>query len=128
MRVLLDTHVLVWALVTPGRISPKVAEILKDGRNNLVWSVLGTAELAVKVGKGSLKLPEPLDAWFADRRARLNLEILHLRQEHALRVATLPRHHRDPFDRLLVAQAQVEDIPLITRDARLRSYEVEVIW
>ena len=128
MRVLLDTHVLLWSFGEPDRIPTPVQEILRSAVNDLVWSAVGTTELAIKVAAGKLRMPMTLDAFLEDRRAEMDLEFLDIDHRHALRIATLPRIHKDPFDRLLIAQAMVEGIPLVTHDARLKSYGVEVIW
>ena len=128
MRVLLDTHVLLWSFDNPARIRKETAELLRDPRSDLVWSVIGTVELALKVNRGKLKVPGGLDAFLDDRRRSLGFSILPVDHRHALAVAGLPRVHGDPFDRLLVAQAKVEDIPLVTADPVLRKYGIEVIW
>ena len=128
MRVLLDTHVLLWALWDPVRLPPAVQGILRDGRTDLVWSAVGTVELAQKASMGRLRLSGTLDSFLEDRRTLMDLELLPVDHRHALRLATLPPIHGDPFDRLLVAQSQVEGIPLVTGDRRIREYSVEVIW
>ena len=128
MRVLLDTHVLIWASGAPEKISPVGREILEDGGSELVWSAVGTVELAIKAAQGKLRLLAGIEAFLEEQRVLLDLEPLPLNHRHALRLATLPGKHGDPFDRLLVAQAQVERMPLLSADARLREYEVEVLW
>ena len=82
----------------------------------------------MKSAQGRLRLPGGLDAFLEEQRVLLDLEPLPLTHRHALRLATLPGHHGDPFDRLLIAQAQVEGMPLLSADAGLRKYEVEVVW
>ena len=128
MRVLLDTHVLLWGGAEPERISERVRGLLQDGGTGLVWSVAGTVEIATKVGKGKLKIPGTVESYIRERQVLLGLEILPVENRHAVRLADLPRIHGDPLDRILVAQAQVEGLPLVTADARLRAYGVEVIW
>lgn len=126
MRVLLDTHVLLW-WVAGSKFRPKVAKILEDGRNELFWSAASTWELAIKTQVGKLRLHESLDAFLARAMVEQSLTPLPVTQAHAVRVASLPLHHRDPFDRLLVAQADVEGLPLMTADAAIADYDVERI-
>ena len=128
MRVLLDTHVLVWVYYLPERITRGAAEVLRDGRNELLWSAVGTAELAIKVNRGKLQLKKSLESYLQDRKSEMAFTHLPVEHRHALAVAGLPPLHGDPFDRLLVAQAKVEGIPLVTSDTMLRKYGIEVIW
>ncbi len=128
MTYLLDTHVLLWAAAEPERVSGRVRDILQCGATVLVWSVAGTIEIATKVRKGKLRIPGTVESFIEEKRALLGLEILPVENRHAVRLATLPRIHGDPLDRILVAQAQVEGLPLVTADGRLRAYGVEVIW
>jgi len=128
MRVLLDTHVLIWAFYSPERIPEGTADLLRDGRNGLLWSAIGTAELAIKVSRGKLKLKGTLESYLQDRRGEMGFEHLPVEHRHALAMADLPLLHGDPFDRLLVAQAKVEGVPLISCDTVLRKYGIEVIW
>ena len=128
MRLLLDTHVLLWACADPGRIPGPTRVLLEDGGNDLVWSVVGTLELAIKAGAGKLKVPGTLESFLEEQRREMGLEILPLENRHALALASLPDLHRDPFDRLLVAQALVEGVALLSSDAFLRRYGVDVIW
>lgn len=128
MRVLLDTHVLLWSFDNPGRIRKPTMEFLRDDRHELLWSTVGTVELAIKVSRGKLKLKGTLESFMCERRADLGFGILPVEHRHALAVADLPLHHGDPFDRLLVAQAKVEGIPLVSSDTLLRKYGIEVIW
>ena len=127
-RFLLDTHVLLWAAAHSARLSPAARAILEEPENILYWSAISTAELAVKASIGKLRLPGPVHA-FVDRHVRkLGLQRLPLEDPHAAMVEKLPLHHRDPFDRLLVAQALVEEIPLVSADSLLARYAVEVVW
>lgn len=128
MRLLLDTHVLLWAAACSDRLSPGARSLLEDPENTLVWSAVGTAELALKVSIGKLRLPTLVEA-FVDRHARkLALERLALQDAHAAVIERLPLLHRDPFDRLLIAQATVEELPIVSADSALRDYDVEVVW
>lgn len=123
MRVLLDTHALLWSLEAPGRIGADARRVFEDRTTAVVVSVVSVWEIAIKKRRGQLSAPDDLP----DIVSGLGHELLEVRMEHAWRVATLPLHHRDPFDRLLVAQAQVEDLPLITHDRHLERYDVRII-
>lgn len=128
MKGILDTHCLLWSLAEPGRINARVRALLIDHDNELYLSAISVLEIAIKWQLGKLTLPEP-PATFIPRVIReLSLLLLPVRQDHALAVATLPRKHADPFDRVLICQSRIEDLPIITADRRLREYDVRLIW
>jgi PIN domain nuclease of toxin-antitoxin system len=127
VRVLLDTHVWLWLQSEPERLSEASLEMLIDPANELLLSAASAWEIAVKVLLGKLALPAPPADYVPRRLATSGTTALPVELRHALHVATLPRHHRDPFDRLLVAQAQVEGLPLVTADPQLAAYEVEIL-
>lgn len=127
MKVLLDTHVWLWLQTEPERLSQGSLDLLADPANELLLSAASAWEIAVKVGLGKLHLPSPPADYVPRRLATSGTTALPVELRHALHVATLPRHHRDPFDRLLVAQAQVEDMPLMTADPQLGAYDVEIL-
>ncbi|MET0271844.1 MAG: type II toxin-antitoxin system VapC family toxin [Phenylobacterium sp.] len=124
MRVLLDTHLVLWTLLDPQLIVGEAANILKDAGTSPVISVASLWEIAIKRATGKLSMPDD----FPERVHKLGREVLPIMQDHAWRAGALPPHHGDPFDRLLVAQAQVEDIPLVTHDRHLERYDVRIIW
>ena len=126
MRLLVDTHVLLWALAQPKRIPKKTRLLLESPDNDVLFSAASLWELAIKVRAGRFDVAIPLDDVTAAAEAMGFVE-LPVRAAHAVRVATLPPHHRDPFDRLLVGQARIEDIPVISEDAQLAAYDVEII-
>lgn len=128
VRVLLDTHVLLWAYAEPERLSARVRDLLQGGDAELVWSVVGTLEIATKAGRGRLRLEGSVESFLEEQRILLGLDILPVENVHAVRAGALPPVHGDPLDRLLVAQALVEGLPLVTADSRFRAYGVEVIW
>ena len=128
MRVLLDTHVLLWWLRDDPRLSPTARTMMADGRTELLWSAASSWELAIKVRIGKIRLPSAPRIYVPQKLREQNLTPLSVEQSHALQVAELPLHHRDPFDRLLVAQCQVERLPLLTSDRLLRQYDVELVW
>jgi PIN domain nuclease of toxin-antitoxin system len=123
MRLLLDTHTLLWALGDPDRLHPSTRALLEDSTHEVFVSAASLWEIAIKVGLGKLVVPDDLErALFA-----VGFQALEIRFPHVRAVRTLPAHHRDPFDRLLVAQALHENLVLVTRDARIPLYGVEVI-
>lgn len=127
MNVLVDTHVWIWSLADPNRLSPESRSLLSSSRNVVYLSAASAWELAIKAALGRIELPEPVETYVPTRMARQGITALPITHGHALRVSTLPPHHRDPFDRLLIAQALVERLPILTADAAFDRYDVEVI-
>ncbi len=121
MRLLLDTHILLWALAEPQKIPKKTRTQLEAAENEVLFSAASLWEVAIKVQTGRLALEFPLDELSSAAEGMGFLE-LPVRAAHAVGVARLPLHHRDPFDRLLVAQAMLEPAHLLTVDALLRQY------
>ena len=128
MRLLVDTHCWLWISSAPERFSFGVHQRLLDPRVELLVSAVVAWEIAIKVQIGKLDLPEPPAAYMAKRLERHGATALPIEHEHALRVGELPLHHRDPFDRLLVAQAQLLGAALLTADHALAAYEVDLLW
>jgi PIN domain nuclease of toxin-antitoxin system len=124
--LLLDTHVWLWLQTEPTRINPQVLAMLEDLTNELVLSSASSWEIAVKYGLGKLPLPELPAEYMPDRMRRSGVVPLAVTHSHALRVAELPPHHRDPFDRMLVAQAQLDDLEIVTADPVFGRYPVPV--
>ena len=128
MKALLDTHAFLWWIADDARLSPRVIELITDGANRLFLSAASGWEMAIKAKLGKLELPAPVAA-FVDEQLRTNgIESLPIQMRHAFHVFELPPHHRDPFDRLLIAQAQLERMPILSSDPQLALYPVEVIW
>ncbi len=128
MRVLLDTHSLLWLVTDDPRLSDKAREIFLDAENELLCSAVVGFEISVKHSLGKLELEESPRS-FMDNRIRNNaLTPFPVTMAHAVRVAELPFHHRDPFDRLLVAQALEEGVPLLSVDEILSDYGIERLW
>lgn len=128
MRALLDTHSYLWWVTGDPRLSDRVREVIEDGRNEVLLSVASAWELAIKSALGRLDLSEPIDELLPDSLARNGFRPLAVELPHALRVARLPPIHTDPFDRMIVAQAQVEDLPILTSDPAITRYAVDTIW
>ena len=122
MRLLLDTHVVLWELAGTRTVGPRAKEVILAA-DELSFSVVSFAEIGVKASIGKLVVPADLH----ERIIAGGLQILGLAPDHALSVAELPLHHRDPFDRLLIAQAQHERLTLLTGDARFAAYAVPVV-
>ncbi len=106
MRALLDTHAFLWWTTDDPRLSSRARRIIADGRNRLFFSAAGGWEIAIKAQLGRLRLPSDPERFIPEEMQRNAIESLPIQMRHALHVHTLPRHHRDPFDRLLVAQSQ----------------------
>jgi PIN domain nuclease of toxin-antitoxin system len=127
MRLLVDTQVWLWMLATPDRLTPEARALVENGATEVLLSAASAWEIAIKVGLGRLALPGPPEDTVPALMVRSAVTPLSVTHRHALRVAALPPHHRDPFDRLLVAQAQIEDLPLLTADPQLRAYDVKIV-
>ena len=125
MRLLLDTHVLLWIFLEPNRLPPRVAEAIRTPRNEVYVSAVSTWEIAIKAGLGRVEVPfEELETTLADT----GVVELPVTIAHTLLVRDLPDHHRDPFDRLLVAQALAEAMTLVTHDHAIRDYAIPTMW
>lgn len=125
MNLLLDTHAVLWAVAAPENLPPPVSDALVDRRNGVFVSAVNTWEMAIKAGLGRLDAPfGELPRIFEDA----GFEELPVTVSHTLLVKDLPNHHRDPFDRLLLAQAMAEELTLVTRDSQLHAYGVPVFW
>lgn len=128
MRALLDTHTFLWWNTDDPRLSWTARETIADGRNEIYLSVASAWEIAIKAARGSLILPQPPEQYVSDRLRLHRLAVLTIHLRHALHVYDLPMIHRDPFDRLLIAQSQLEDLPLLTADPEIKQYDVTVVW
>jgi PIN domain nuclease of toxin-antitoxin system len=128
MRLLLDTHAFLWFITGDPKLSSTAERAIRDGTNELLLSVASVWEMAIKVRLDRLPIPQPLDS-FVPRQLEINrISLLPIELQHTFEIARLPLHHRDPFDRLLIGQAMVETIPIISADDAFASYEVEVMW
>jgi PIN domain nuclease of toxin-antitoxin system len=125
--VLIDTHVFLWWVLDTPQLTPKMREILSDGSNDILFSVASAYELAYKAAEGRLALPEEPGTYVAGRLDSNGFDALPINLDHALMAATLPRIHGDPIDRLLIAQAKREGIPILTVDPVIGRYDVDVL-
>ena len=128
MRAILDTHAFLWWVLDVPRLSADARSLMSDGSNELLFSAASAYELTIKAQSGRLTLPETPDTYVPSRLAANAFEPLSIELAHALRAGMLPVIHRDPFDRMLVAQAQVEGLPILTADPAISRYDVETIW
>lgn len=126
MRLLLDTHVFLWLNTEPERLGDHFA-LVENPRHDRLVSAASAWEIAIKSSIGRLSLPEPAARWMSARLADIGATPVPVEHVHALAVADLPPHHRDPFDRLLVAQAQLLGVPLLTSDRQIARYDVDVL-
>ncbi|RDV80486.1 type II toxin-antitoxin system VapC family toxin [Ammonifex thiophilus] len=128
MKILLDTHVFLWWIADDPRLPERVRKVIANKRNTLFFSAASAWEMAIKASLGKLSVPGDLSDFVIEQLRLNNITPLPVRLTHALRIYSLPRIHRDPFDRLLVAQAQEEGLVILTNDAKIREYPVEVVW
>jgi len=122
LRLLLDSNVLLWALSDRKRLTAKVRRLLELDEHELFVSRASIWELSIKVAKGRLEMPG------SSVRSLLGILILPISDAHILRVQTLPHHHGDPFDRMIVAQALEEDCTILSSDVAMAAYDARVIW
>jgi PIN domain nuclease of toxin-antitoxin system len=127
VKLLLDTHVLLWCATDPARLRDAERAALEDGANDALISVVTAWEIAIKQSLGKLDLPKPAEQWLPEVLRRTGLEVAELGLPAALRVRALPWHHRDPFDRLLIAQALEESYTLVTHDTAFSAYGVPLL-
>jgi PIN domain nuclease of toxin-antitoxin system len=128
MRCLLDTHTFLWAVNDNPQLSSPARNTIEDGDNELFLSMASLWEMAIKLNTGKLKLELPFLELAVQKPAAHGIQILQITPGHLDMVSSLPFHHRDPFDRLLVAQCLAEDIAVISRDDTLDSYGVQRLW
>jgi PIN domain nuclease of toxin-antitoxin system len=128
MKVLLDTHALIWAMEESPSLSPRAADIMARGEVAAFVSIASLWEIAIKLSTGKLRLP---DDWLDSLTTHLagnGVGLLAILPAHCGRVAALPFHHRDPFDRMLAAQAQEENLSIVSADPAFDAYGIERIW
>jgi PIN domain nuclease of toxin-antitoxin system len=126
LAVLLDTHVFLWWCADSSELSPKSRHTI--AAKDCFVSLASIWELAIKLNLGKLELPAPLERYVPEQMSLNGFDRLEIGFRAIARCATMPRHHSDPFDRLLVAQAQEAALPIVSRDSRLDAYGIERIW
>ncbi|HXG17460.1 MAG TPA: type II toxin-antitoxin system VapC family toxin [Methylomirabilota bacterium] len=128
MRLLLDTHTFIWWDSEPAKLSAQALALCQDRQNSLLLSVASVWEMQIKFQLGKLKLTLPLSELIENQQQTNHIEILPILLPHVLAVQHLPAHHKDPFDRLLIAQANVEDVLIVTNDPMFPRYTNKVLW
>jgi PIN domain nuclease of toxin-antitoxin system len=128
MRALLDTHTFLWWITDNRKLSPGVRKVIGDGSNELFLSAASGWEIAIKAQIGRLQLPDKPELFISEQMVINGIQGLSIEISHAVHVYTLPAHHRDPFDRMLVSQAQLEGLPILTADPKISLYAVKVVW
>ena len=127
MNLLLDTHVFLWFVAGDQRLSANARRAMEAADAELFLSAASIWEMAIKSSLGRLTLPLPLNEYIAEK-LKQGFRVLPVDWTHAAAVEKMPFHHRDPFDRLLIAQATAENLPLVSADPELRAYKVKLIW
>lgn len=128
MKALLDTHTFLWWITDDDRLSLNARSIITNRDNKLFLSAATGWELSIKAKLGRIHLPGKLDSFIAKQLKLNGINPLPIYMSHALHVYTLPNHHRDPFDRIIIAQAQLERLPILTMDHEISKYKVKVVW
>jgi PIN domain nuclease of toxin-antitoxin system len=128
VKVLLDTHAFLWAIGEDERLSLKAREIFIAGRNELLLSVASVWEILLKVQVGKIRFEEPVVGYLKRQIFKNNIHLLPILIDHVAHLESLPLHHRDPFDRILVAQSMEENLSLLSADPLMKRYSVPVIW
>lgn len=128
MRLLLDRHTLIWLASQDDKLSDKAKELILDIENELFLSVASIWEMSIKASLGKLILQQPIAQIISEQVQSNGLQLINIETAHALAVASLPWHHRDPFDRLIIAQSQLENLTILGCDSVMDAYEVKRVW
>lgn len=128
MRMLLDTNSFLWFIAGSDRLSTTALDIIVDQNNDLFLSIASLWEIAIKVSIGKLELLQSFDKLIPDQLNKNDIDTLHIELNHLSELIQLPFHHRDPFDRLIIAQGMIESMPVISSDPAFKMYPVELNW
>ena len=128
MNALLDTHAFIWWVTDAPQLSINAKNFIANPENKIFFSVASGWEIVIKVNTGKLNIPEQVGTYITSRLTNNRFDILEIELAHVLQVANLPDLHRDPLDRIIIAQSQVMDVPVLTIDRLIIQYEVNVIW
>ncbi len=128
MKYLLDTHTLIWLDNVPRKLSADVVSIIGDLSNQLLVSVASIWEMQIKLQVGKLSLPTSIEEIVERQREENRIELLPIEVKHIVKLADLPDYHKDPFDRLLIAQAMLEEVSILSTNSHIAKYPVRVIW
>lgn len=127
MKILLDTHVFLWAITNNRHLSASHQALYTDEGNDLHLSVASVWEMLIKWGIGKLPLPQSPTAWLARQLEKNRINLLGIRLSHMTELEGLPPLHKDPFDRMIVAQARAEKMPILTADPKIHEYDVAIL-
>ncbi|MGI4791017.1 MAG: type II toxin-antitoxin system VapC family toxin [Janthinobacterium lividum] len=127
MHLLLDTHIFIWFVLSPSQLSVTALAAIQSGENQIFLSLASAWEMSIKSGLGKLNLTQPIEKFVEDQARRNRFEILPITLSHIAAVERLPQHHRDPFDRLLIAQSIIEGVPLISADHAFDAYPITLV-
>lgn len=127
MKLLLDTHIFIWWAEEPARLSPIALTALEDDSNDLVLSVASVWEMQIKIQIGKMKLSQSMSALIASQQQANDLPILPIEYTHVLALDNLPLHHKDPFDRVIIAQTIAESLTLVSADTEFPAYPVRLL-
>lgn len=128
MNFLLDTHCWLWWLFEPEKLSDLAQETIADRKHQLYLSAASIWEIGIKYANGKLPLPQSPNQWISQQIAEDQLNVVDIKSTHAVEASALPLHHRDPFDRMLIAQSSLEQLVIITIDPYFSQYDIQVIW
>jgi PIN domain nuclease of toxin-antitoxin system len=128
MKALLDTHTFLWWVADAPQLSATAKNFIANPNHQIFFSVASAWEIIIKVGTGKLNIPEAPNAYLNSRITDNRFEVLPIDLPHVLQVANLPDLHRDPFDRIIIAQSQVKEMPILTIDRLIVQYAVDTIW
>ncbi len=128
MQYLLDTHVLIWWITADRRLSTRSISLIKNHRSTIYWSTASSWEITIKYALGRLEFDEPPERLIPSELKRNQIETVDIKNRYAFLAGQLPAHHKDPFDRMLIAQATIESLEIISNDSILKSYDVPVCW
>ena len=128
MKYLLDTHAFLWFVSEDNRLSSKAQSIIKNSQNEVYFSAVSAWEISIKIILGRLTIEEDLEPFIIKQLAENNFSTLSITIFHSIYTSKLPNIHKDPFDRMIVAQAQVEDLSIISKDKNIKKYSVPVVW
>jgi PIN domain nuclease of toxin-antitoxin system len=128
MQVILDTNAFLWWVTDDDKLSKAARSIISNPKNTIFFSVASAWEIVIKYQLGKLPLPDPPKSYIPDRVKYYGFIILSINLKEVLRIANLETHHKDPFDRILIAQGQSLKFPIITSDKKFALYDVDIIW
>ncbi|MBO1348933.1 MAG: type II toxin-antitoxin system VapC family toxin [Hormoscilla sp. GUM202] len=128
MNLLLDTHTFIWGSITPEKLSDTVRNLLQDNANTIILSLASIWEMQIKVQRGKLTINRPLPELIASQQQTNNLQLLPIEVPHIFALQNLPDYHRDPFDRIIISQAMVEGLPVLSKDATFDAYPIVRVW